>query len=142
VPGERAPRPSENRLLGLPKTRPRTLRPYHYLRVAEQDRDNPHLVRELVRCGKPSCGCVTDVRRRHGPYWYLRFEEFDRRTGQTHYRREYVPQSELARVRRWIRRSRAVSARGRAVLSFLRHYVTGMEARARRRARMRAAQRA
>jgi hypothetical protein len=120
---------------------PRTLRPYRYLRVAEQDRDNPHLVRELVRCGKPSCGCATDVRRRHGPYWYLRFEEFDRRTGQTHYRREYVPRSELARVRRWIRRSRAASARGRAVLSFLRHYVTGMEARARRRAQMRAAQR-
>ena len=120
---------------------PRTLRPYHYLRVPEQDRDNPHLVRELVRCGKPSCGCTRDVRRRHGPYWYLRFEEFDRRTGQTRYRREYVPQSELARVRRWIRRSRADRARGRAVLSLLRHYVTGMEARARYRARMRAAQR-
>ena len=82
-----------------------------------------------------------DVRRRHGPYWYLRFEECDRRTGQTRYRREYVPQRELARVRRWIRRSRAHSARGRAVLSFLRHYVTGMEARARRRARMRTSQR-
>jgi hypothetical protein len=90
-------------------------------------------VRELVRCGKPSCGCATDVRRRHGQYWYLRFEEFDRRTGQTHYRREYVPQRELARVRRWIRCSRAASACARAVLSFLRHYVTGMEARARRR---------
>jgi hypothetical protein len=62
--------------------------------------------------------------------------------GQTRCRREYVPQGELARVRRWIRRSRAASARGRAVLSFLRHYVTGMEARARRRARLRAAQRA
>ena len=41
------------------------------------------------------------------------FEEFDRGTGQTRYRREYVPQSELARVRRWIRRYRAASARGR-----------------------------
>jgi hypothetical protein len=51
-----------------------------------------------------------------------------------------VPQRELARVRRWIRRARA--AHGRAVLSFLRHYVKGMEARARRRARLRAAQRA
>ena len=61
--------------------------------------------------------------------------------GQTRFRREYVPQSELARVRRWIRRSRADRARGRAVLSLLRHYVTGMEARARYRARMRAAQR-
>jgi hypothetical protein len=38
-------------------------------------------------------------------------------------------------VRQWIRRSRAASGRGRAVLSFLRHYVTAMEARARRRAR-------
>jgi hypothetical protein len=114
---------------------PRTLRPFHYLRVPEQDRDNPHLVRELVRCGKPSCRCAKDVRRRHGPYWYLRFEEFDRRTGQTRYRHEYVPQSELARVRRWIRRARAGSAGRRAVLSLLRHYVRGMEARARRRAR-------
>jgi hypothetical protein len=48
----------------------------------------------------------------------------------------------MARVRRWIRRSRAASTRGRAVLSLLRHYVTGMESRARRRARMRASQRA
>jgi hypothetical protein len=34
-----------------------------------------------------------------------------------------VPQRELTRVPRWIRRARA--ARGRAVPSFLRHYVTG-----------------
>src|SRR3989442_15736583 len=99
---------------------PRTLRSYRYLRVSEQDRDDPHLVRELVRCGKSSCGCAKDVRRRHGPYWYLRFEEFDRRTGETRYRREYVPAVELARVRRWIRRSRAERAVGRAVLSFVR----------------------
>ncbi len=118
-------RPAENRLLDLPKTKARPLRPYHYLKVPEEDRDNPHLVRERVRCGKPSCGCARDVRRRHGPYWYLRFEESDRRTGQTHYRREYVPRSELARVRRWIRRYRAASARGRAILSVLRHYATG-----------------
>jgi hypothetical protein len=52
-------------IVGLPKTTPRTLRPYHYLRVAEQDRDNLHLVRELVRCAKPSYGCAKDVRRRH-----------------------------------------------------------------------------
>jgi hypothetical protein len=120
---------------------PRTLRSYRYLRLPEQDRDNPHLVRELVRCGKPSCGCAKDVRRRHGPYTYLRYEEYDRRTGETRYRREYVPERELARVRRWIRRSRAASAGRRAVLSLLRHYVRGTEARARRRARMRAFQR-
>ena len=121
---------------------PRTLRSYRYLRVSEQDRENPHLVRELIRCGKSSCGCAKDERRRHGPYWYLRFEEWDRRTGQTRYRREYVPQRELARVRRWIRRGRAASGRGRAVLSLLRRYVTGMEARARRRARIQASERA
>jgi hypothetical protein len=37
-----------------------------------------------------SCGCGKDVRRRHGPYWYLRFEEFDRRTGLTRYGRVRV----------------------------------------------------
>ena len=31
---------------------PRTLRPYRYLKVREEDRENPHLVRERVRCGK------------------------------------------------------------------------------------------
>jgi hypothetical protein len=36
----------------LPKTMPRTLRPYRYLKVREEDRENPHLVRERVRCGK------------------------------------------------------------------------------------------
>jgi len=39
----------------------------------------------------------------------------------------------LARVRRWIRRSRAASARERAVLSLLRRRGAGMEPRARRR---------
>ena len=33
-------------------------------RALKEDRDNPHLVRELVRCGKSSCGCAKDVRRR------------------------------------------------------------------------------
>lgn len=102
-------RPPENRLLSVPKPPPRALRPYRYLRIPEDDRENPHLVRERVRCGKPSCGCARDVKRRHGPCRYLRFEESDRRTGQTRYRRECVPRSELARVRRWIRRSRAAS---------------------------------
>jgi hypothetical protein len=49
---------------------------------------------------------------------YLRYEEFDRRTGETRYRREYVPAVELARVRRWISRARAANARRRAVISF------------------------
>lgn len=118
----------------------RDLRPYRYLTLPKDDRENPHLVRELVRCGKPSCRCAKEVRYRHGPYVYLRYEEHDRRTGETRYRREYVPASELVRVRGWIRRSRAASARGRAVLGLLRRYVAGMEYRVRRRARMQASQ--
>ena len=55
----------------------RVLRPYHYLTVAKEDREDPHLVRERVKCGKPSCRCAQDLRHRHGPYIYLRYEEFD-----------------------------------------------------------------
>src|SRR5882672_5067392 len=83
----------------------RVLRPYHYMTVAKEDREDPRLVRERVKCGKPSCRCAQDVRHRHGPYIYLRYEEFDRRTQQVRYRREYVAESELARVRQWIRRA-------------------------------------
>ena len=72
---------------------------------------------------------------------YLRYEEYDRRTGETRYRREYVPAVELARVRRWIRRARAASSRGRAVMGFLRRYARGFVYRERRRARFRAPQR-
>jgi hypothetical protein len=78
---------------------------------------------------------------RHGPYIYLRYEEFDRRTGQICNRREYVPASELARVRQWISRAGATSTRRRALMAFLRRYVRRMVYRERRRARMRAAQR-
>jgi hypothetical protein len=104
----------------------RVLRPYHYLTAAKEDREDPHLVRERVKCGKPSCRCAQDVRHRHGPYIYLRYEEFGRRTGQICYRREYA---------------RATSTRRRALMAFLRRYVRGMVHRERRRARMRAAQR-
>jgi len=69
----------------------RALRPYRYLTVAKEDREDPRLVRERVKCGKPSCRCAKDVGYRHGPYMYLRYEEYDRRTGETRYRREYVP---------------------------------------------------
>ena len=78
------------------------------------------------------------MRRRHGRYTYLRYEEYDRRTGETRYRREYVPARESARVRQWIRRARAARARSRAFIGFLRRYVSAMEYRARRRARIRA----
>jgi hypothetical protein len=121
---------------GLPKTRARTPRRYQYLTLLKENRESPHLVRERVRCGKPSCRCAQDLRDRHGPYLYLRYEEYDRRTGQTHYRREYVPTSELARVRAWVRRFRTERARGRAVMVVLRRYVAEMEYRGRRRARL------
>jgi len=57
---------------------------------------------------------------------------------KTHYRREYVPAVELARVRQWIGRARAARARSRAFIGFLRRYASAMEYRARRRARIRA----
>jgi hypothetical protein len=66
-----------------------------------------------------------DAKHRHGSYTSLRFDEFDRQTGQIFYRREYVLASELARVRQWVRRSRAASASGRAVMGYLRHCVRG-----------------
>ena len=116
--------------------RRRALRPYHYLTISVQDRENPHLTREMVKCGKPACRCAQDLRHRHGPYLYLRYEEYDRRTGQIRYRREYVPTSELARVRQWIRRARATKVRSRAYMGFLRRYVSAMEYRARRRAQI------
>jgi len=86
--------------------------------------------------GRPHihCRCAGDAKYRHGPYTSLRFEEFDRQTGQVFYRREYVPASELARVRQWVRRSRAAS--GRAVMGYLRRCVRGIVYRERRRARL------
>jgi hypothetical protein len=133
---------AENRQVPVPKTE-RVLRPYRYLTVAAEDRWDPRLVRERVKCWKPSCRCTQDVKYRHGPYMYLRYEQYDRRTGETRYRyrREYVPAVELARVRRWIRRARAAGACGRAVMGLLRRYAQGVLYRKRRRTRMRAPRR-
>ena len=78
----------EKRVAEVPKKGGWVLRPYRYLTVARNDRENPHLVTELVRCGKLSCGCAHDVRRQHGPYTYLRFEEWDEASQQVRYRRE------------------------------------------------------
>jgi hypothetical protein len=44
-------------------------RAYRWLAVKPQDRETPQLVRERVKCGKPSCRCTRGVR--HGPYWYF-----------------------------------------------------------------------
>jgi len=105
-----------------------------------EDRENPHIVRELVQCGKPSCRCAREQKYRHGPYRYLRYDGYNPQTGAIRYRREYVPARELARVRALVRRSRAARARTRAVLGLLRRHVTAMEYRARRRARIQTSQ--
>jgi hypothetical protein len=119
----------------------RVLRPYRYQFVAKEDRESLRLVRERVKCGKPPCRCTENVSHRHGPYWYLRWEQFDRETGETRYRREYVPAVELARVRQWVSRARTADARGRAILGYLRRSVRGALYRERRRARLGASQR-
>jgi uncharacterized protein DUF6788 len=93
-----------------PKTARGTLRPFRYLRISPQDRERVHLVREQVKCGKPSCRCARGLR--HGPYTFLRYEYWDGNAGRVRYAREYVPRSELRRVQRWIRRARAETALG------------------------------
>jgi hypothetical protein len=124
-----------------PLTSRRKLRRYCYLLASKEDRESPRLVREWVRCGKPTCRCAAGVSGRHGPYWYLRWEQFDRRSGETRCRREYVPIVELPRVRLWVRRAQADSAYGRAFLGWLRRYARGVLYRERRRARSAASQR-
>ena len=108
-------------------------RAFRYPTVPSQDRDRVHLVRELVVCGKPSCRCARGLR--HGPYWYLRYEEYDRAADATRYRREYVPRSEVRRVRRWVRREQLDNLYSRAVLSLLRRATSQQAARDRFRAR-------
>ena len=65
------------------------------------------------------------------PYWYLRYEEFDRAPGAIRYRHEYVSRSEVRRVRRWIRREQTENAETRGVLTLLREWRTGSAARKR-----------
>jgi hypothetical protein len=112
------------------KKQSKTLRRFRYLEIPKKDREGPYLVREFVRCGKPICRCNEGSR--HGPYWYLRYEEWDAKAQIDRNRREYVPKRDLARVRRWIRRHRADAAFGRGVMGLLRRYVAGVEARRRR----------
>ena len=108
-------------------------RPFRYSTVQKQNRDNVYLVRELVKCGRPRCRCASGLK--HGPYFYLRYEEWDRTRRRTYSHREYVPQSEVLRVvRRWVRRCRTKDALARGVLGLLRRHVREAEARARRRA--------
>jgi hypothetical protein len=65
----------QNSEIALPKTIHRTLRPFRYLGIPPQDRERVHLVRERVKCGKPSCRCAHGLR--HGPYTFLRYRYWD-----------------------------------------------------------------
>lgn len=58
----------------------RALRPYRYVSVAKEDRENARLVRERVKCWKPSCRCARGLR--HGPYTFLRYEYWDGNAGR------------------------------------------------------------
>jgi len=100
-------------------------RRYRYLTVPTDERERPHLVRERVKCGKPTCRCARDSARRHGPYTYFRWEHWDTASRRTLYYREYVPRGEVVRVRRWIRRHRREAAQNRGVLTELRRLVAG-----------------
>ena len=106
-----------------PRTgRNRSGRAFRYLTVPKGDRERPFLAREMVRCGKLRCRCAHGLK--HGPYFYLRYQQYDPVSGGSHFRREYVPRSEVPRVRRWIRRDRAEVAYGRAIIGLLRQAYT------------------
>ena len=102
-------------------------RAFRYPTVPSDDRDRACLVRELVVCGKRSCRCARGLK--HGPYWYLRYEEYDRLADTIRYRREYVPRGEVRRVRRWIRREQTNHLNYRAALSLLRRAASQQAAR-------------
>jgi hypothetical protein len=112
-------------------------RRYRYLAVPKDERERPHLVRERVKCGKSTCACARDRALRHGPYTYFWWERWDTASGRVVYYREYVPRSELVRVRRWIRRYRAEVAKSRGLLTALRRLFASEERRERQRVRVR-----
>ena len=114
---------AENGKTRLNKTA-RPPRPFRYLSIAPPDRERVHLVRERVQCGKPSCRCVNGLR--HGPYIYFRYQYWDPVAGRIRYRREYVPRSELPRVRRWIRQARAETALGWGQAGLLRRILRAL----------------
>ena len=68
-----------------------------YSSILKKYREAPYLVKEFVRGGKPICRCNGGLR--HGPYQYIRYQEWDPEAQTERHRREYVPKRELARVR-------------------------------------------
>lgn len=83
----------ENSRTRLRKTICRPLRPYRYLLIANRDRERVHLVRERVKCDKPSCRCADGLR--HGPYTFLRYQYWDAAAKRDRYARSTCPESEL-----------------------------------------------
>jgi hypothetical protein len=67
--------PAQNRQVSVRKMA-RAFRPYRYMSVTKEDRENVRLVRERVKCGKPSCRCARG--QRHGPYTFLRYQDWGR----------------------------------------------------------------
>ena len=102
-------------------TRQRIKHRFRYSLVKHNDLDCVFLVREYVRCGRLGCRCQRGLK--HGPYWYLRYLEWDRAGRVDRYRREYVPRSQLRRVRRWLRRYQEREDDSQAVLSCLTNIV-------------------
>jgi len=101
-----------------PKTPPAKLRSYRWLAVPRGIREAPRLVWERKSCGQPRCRCARGLR--HGPYAYLRWQEWAPSSDAPRSHREYVPRHDVRRVRRWIRRHRARAAEGRRVMALLR----------------------
>jgi hypothetical protein len=107
------------------KRSPSRGRSYRFVAVARDGVDRLRIVVEYVKCGKAGCRCFAERHRRHGPYRYLRYEEWDGVYGRVRYRREYVPKTEIPRVRRWIRRYRNDRVSQRVSLGAMRRYVLG-----------------
>jgi hypothetical protein len=89
------------------------LLPFRYSTVPLPDREGPYLACEYGAMWKARCRCVHGVKL--GPYFYLRYLEWDDTASDVHFRREYVPKTEVQPVRRWIRRYRAENALGRVM---------------------------
>ena len=63
------------------KNRHRKQLKYRYLCVSRNDRTSPYLTWKFVKCGKTPCRCNSGTR--HGPYPYLRWEDWSVTPGPT-----------------------------------------------------------
>ena len=88
------------------------------------------LVAEEVRCGKVNCRCRRG--RRHGPYWYLYYRDWDWRSGKWRLRKRYVKATDVEGVRARLERTkeaerafRGLPRRGRALRGAVRRFARG-----------------